>query len=107
MLRTKLESEKETVQQETFAICARRFHSVGIFNIWRYGGMSRECSTFYNRLSNLLSEKKDILPSVTINWIQQKFQSCFLCLRGTRSLDRNIATVGDDVQFSCEVSKIP
>ena len=80
-----------------------------VFSI--YGGMSRECSTFYNRLSNLLSEKRDIPPSVTINWIKAKIsfaqlKSCLLCLRETRSLNRNIATVGDDVQFSCEVSKI-
>ena len=80
-----------------------------VFSI--YGGMSREYSTFYNRLSNLLFEKRDIPPSVTINWIRVKIsfallKSCLLCLRGTRSLNRNIATVGDDVQFSCEVSKI-
>ena len=38
-----------------------------VFSI--YGGMSRDCSTFYNRLSNLLAEKSDIPPSVIINWI--------------------------------------
>ena len=33
----------------------RRF-TLLVFSL--YGGMSRECSTFYNRLSNLLPEKK-------------------------------------------------
>ena len=80
-----------------------------VFSI--YGGMSREYSTFYDRLSNLLSEKRDIPPSVTINWIRTKIlfallKSCLLCLRGTQSHNRNIATVEDEVQFSCEVSKI-
>ena len=74
--------------------------------------MIRECSTFYNRLSNLLSEKRDIPPSVALNWIRTKIslallKSCLLCLRGTLSLNQNIATVGGDFQFSCEVSKIP
>ena len=74
--------------------------------------MIRECNTFYNRLSNLLSEKRDIPPSVALNWIRTKIslallKSCLLCLRGTLSLNRNIATVGSDFQFSCEVSKIP
>ena len=74
--------------------------------------MIRECSTFYNRLSNLLSEKRDIPPSVALNWIRTKIslallKSCLLCLRGTLSLNRNIATVGGGFQFSCEVSKIP
>ena len=42
-----------------------------VFSI--YGGMLRECSTFYNnRLSNLLSEKREIPSSVTINWIRTK-----------------------------------
>ena len=58
-----------------------------VFSI--YGGISRECSTFYNRLSNLLSEKRDIPPSVTINWIRTKIsfallKSCFMFARNTK-----------------------
>ena len=72
-----------------------------VFSI--YEAMSRKCSTFYNRLPNLL---------VTINWIRTEIsfallKSYLLCLHGTRSLNRNIKTVGDNAQFSCEVSKIP
>ena len=53
-----------------------------------YGGMRRECSTIYNRFSNLLTEKRDIVPSVAIDWIRTKlsfdlFKFCLLCLRGT------------------------
>ena len=75
--------------------------SLLVFSI--YEAMSRKCSTFYNRLPNLL---------VTINWIRTEIsfallKSYLLCLHGTRSLNRNIKTVGDNAQFSCEVSKIP
>ena len=74
-----------------------------------YGGMSHECSTF---IVKSIIWKRDILPSAAINWIQTKIsfallQSCLLRLRGRRSLSWNIVTVRDDVQFSCEVLKIP
>ena len=40
-----------------------------------YGSMGRECRTFYSRLSDLLSEKRDLPKSVTMNWIRTKI--CF------------------------------
>ena len=63
---------------------------------------SHKCGRFYNRLSNLLSGKRDIPPLVAINWIRTKIKFALF-----RFLNRNIATIGDDVQFLCEVSKIP
>ena len=78
--------------------------SLLVFSI--HGGMSRKCSTFCNELSNLLSEKRDIPPSLTINCTRTKIsfallKPCLSCLRGTRSLNRNIATVGVHV-YICQ-----
>ena len=46
-----------------------------------------------------------------LSGFEQKFnallKSCLLCLRKIQNLNRNIATVGDYVQFSWDVSKIP
>ena len=104
------EKEKMTQYNERVLQIEQGSFTPLLFSI--YGGMSRDCSTFYDRLSNLLFEKRDIPPSVKINWIRTKIsfalsKPCLLCLCGTRSLNRNIATVADDVQFSCKVSKIP
>ena len=53
------------VQQGTF--------SPLVFSI--YGGMGRECQTFYLRLSELLAEKRNIHKSVIMHWIKSK-QEC-------------------------------
>ena len=34
-----------------------------------YGSMCRECHKFYSRLSDLLSEKRDLPKSVVANWV--------------------------------------
>ena len=56
-----------------------------------YGSMGRECRRFYSRLSDLLSEKRHLRKSITMNWIRTKI--CFallkfslLCLRGSQTL---------------------
>ena len=105
----KMRKRKGAVQWKCFTNWAWKLHPI-VFSI--HGGMSHECSTFYNRLSNLLSEKRDIPILVAINWVWTKIsfallKSYLLCLHRTQSLYPNIATVRDDVQFSCEVSKIP
>ena len=104
------EKEKKTQYNERVLQIEQGSFTPLLFSI--YGGMSHDCSTFYDRLSNLLFEKRDIPPSVKINWIRTKIsfalsKPCLLCLCRTRSLNRNIATVADDVQFSFKVSKIP
>ena len=109
MHHTKWEREKGAVQWKCFTNWAWKLHPI-VLSI--HGGMSHECSTFCNRLSNLLSEKRDIPILVAINWLWTKIsfallKSYLLCLHRTQSLYPNIATVRDDVQFSCEVSKIP
>ena len=55
-----------------------------------FGGMSEECSKFYNRLSDKISEKRGIEPSVAKSWLRTKInfsllKTMNLCLRGSRS----------------------
>ena len=58
-----------------------------VFSI--YGSMGKECNTFYLRLSQLISDKRNLSKSITMNWIRTKI--CFsllkpslLCLRDSR-----------------------
>ena len=55
-----------------------------------FGGMSRECHTFFKRIAEKLADKKNINTSTSINWIRTRLnfhliRSCLLCLRGSRS----------------------
>ena len=55
------------------------------------GGMGRESSKFYSRLSELISEKRELSNSIVATWIQRKIIIAFIksiemCLRGSRSV---------------------
>ena len=61
-----------------------------------FGSMGRECRTFYSRLSDLLSEKRDLPISITMNWIQTKIyfalsKASLLCLRGSGTVCKKFA----------------
>lgn len=76
-----------------------------------YVGMSWECRTFYTRLAKLIADKRDINYSVAINWVRNKLsfallKTFLLCLRGSRSLNKNISTVEDDIKIFTETSRI-
>ena len=54
------------------------------------GGMSVECSHFYNRIADKISEKRDINTSKGRAWIRTKLSFCLLrsthlCIRGSRT----------------------
>ena len=54
-----------------------------------YGGMSNECSLFYKRLSQMLSEKRGGNYAMVSTWMRTKIsfaliRSCLMCLRGSR-----------------------
>ena len=54
------------------------------------GGMSVECAHFFNRLSDKLSEKRNICTSQGRTWIRTKLSFCLLrathlCIRGSRT----------------------
>ena len=71
-----------------------------------YGGMGRECKTFYSRLAELLSIKRNISKSVATNWIRTKvsyalLKPSLLYVRGSRpQVNRNIINFGSDVAMS-------
>ena len=77
-----------------------------------FGGMSRECSTFYSRLAEMLAEKRSIHASKMKSWIRTKLSFCLLrsqitCLRGSRSIIRNNTPFQDtDVNLVLEESRI-
>ena len=80
-----------------------------VFSI--YGGMGREGRTFYDRLADILAEKRKVKKSITTNWIRTKIsfallKTCLLCLRGSRSINRNVTNVGVDMMMSNELSTI-
>ena len=65
----------------------------------------------YSRLSNLLSEKRDLPKSITMNWIRTKIffallKSCLLCLGGSRTVCRKVANFESDVVVSEFISRI-
>ena len=54
------------------------------------GGMSVECAHFFNRVSDKLSEKRDITTSQGRTWVRRKLSFCLLratnlCIRGSRT----------------------
>ena len=59
-----------------------------------FGGMGFECTRFYQRLSELIAEKRNINFSVASCWIRTKLsfsllRSTLLCIRGSRSIQKN------------------
>ena len=79
-----------------------------VFSI--YGGMGRECQIFYAKLAELIADKRNSNQSLISTWIRTKIcfalqKSCLLCLRGSRSTNRNMANFEDDIEISRAVSK--
>ena len=75
-----------------------------------HGGMARECSTFYPRLSELIANKKNAPFSITVSWIRTKIcfalrSSSLLCLRGSRNIYRKFE-LGEDIAVGHATSKI-
>ena len=65
-----------------------------------FGGMSRECSYFYKRLSEKLAEKRNITISEATCFIRTKInfsliKSLVLCIRGSRSLRSDESSIAE------------
>ena len=80
-----------------------------VFSI--YGSMGRECHTFYSRLSELLSQKRNLPKSVVVNWVRWKacfalLRSSLLCLHGSRTVCRKTSELECDVDISHVLAKI-
>ena len=76
-----------------------------------YGNTRRDCHTFYSRSFYLLSEKRDLPKSITMNWIRTKIcfallKSSLLYLRGFRTVCRKVAKFKSDVVVSEFISRI-
>ena len=74
-----------------------------------FGGMSRECSTFYNRLSEMIAEKRNERMEKVKCWMRSKLnfsllRSQLLCIRGSR--DTKTIFEKDDLSVIVEESKI-
>ena len=77
------------------------------------GGMSTECSHFYNRVADKLSEKRDLNTSKGRTWVRTKLsfsllRSTNLCIRGSRTKHQfTHETVGDtDIQVAMINAKL-
>ena len=97
------EQEKEKAYKERDLQIEHGTFTASVFSI--YGSMGRECRTFYSRLSDLLSEKRDLSKSITMNCIQTKIcfallKSSLLSLRGSRTVFRKVSEFESDVVVS-------
>ena len=71
--------------------------------------MGRDCKKFYSKLAELLSDKRKESKSLTVNWLRTKLcfgllKSCLLCLRGSRSVNRNIIKIDDNMVVANELA---
>lgn len=81
----------------------------GVFSICDSKG--GECNTFYSRLSQLLSGKRNLSKLITMYWIRTKV--CFallkpslLCIRGSRAVCRRASEFKWDIDVSHEHARI-
>ena len=77
------------------------------------GGMSTECSHFYNRVADKISEKRNIDVSKGRSWVRTKLSFCLLrtthlCIRGSRTKHQSLQeTVADaDIQIAVIDAKL-
>ena len=78
------------------------------------GGMGRESSKFYSRLSELISKKRESSYNIVATWIRRKIISALtksigVCLRGSRSVfhqEKLEQSIKDDEILSEHSSKV-
>ena len=71
--------------------------------------MGRESTKVYSKRAELLSDKRKESKSLTVNWLRTKLcfgllKSCLLCLRGSRSVNRNIIKIDDNMVVANELA---
>ena len=74
-----------------------------VFSI--YESMGREYTKFYSKLAELLSDKRKESKSFTVNSLRTRvcfslLKSCLLCLRDSRSVNRNIIKTRDNMMVA-------
>ena len=75
------------------------------------GGMGREAQTFYKRLADLLSQKREMAYSSLMCWLRCKtsfaiLRSAVMCIRGSRS-SRHHAIRDSDIALACSDGCVP
>ena len=77
-----------------------------------FGGMSVECSNFYNRVAEKIAEKRDIASSIAKSWIRTKIsfsllRTTNLCIRGSRRKLHEVEELRDtNLQMAAADSRI-
>ena len=103
----KNEEEKKKSYNERVLNIENASFSPLVFNV--NGGMARECKKFYSRLTEMIAEKRNISLSIATAFIRTKLsfsllRSMLLCIRGSRSLKREII-IDNDMELA-ELSRI-
>ncbi len=76
------------------------------------GGMGRECQTFYKRLADMLSIKRDLPYSHVMGWLRCKLsfailRSAVMCIRGSRSSRHHPIKDTTDITLACSEGCVP
>ena len=76
-----------------------------------FGGMSRECQKFYSRLSEIISDKRELSQSLVTNWVRTKIsfsivRSLVICVRGSRSHRLKTTVAETDIKLAAIKSNI-
>ena len=101
-----MRKKKRNYNNRELQIIHRRF-TPSVFSI--YGSMDRECAKFYFKFADLLCDKQKQSKSLTINRLRTKvccglLKSCLSCLRGSRSINRNIIKMDKKMMVSNELA---
>ena len=76
------------------------------------GGMAREAQTFYKRLVDMLSRKRDLPYSSLMGWLRCKLsfailRSAIMCIRGSRSSLHHPMRDATDIALACSEGHVP
>ena len=76
-----------------------------------FGGMSRECSYFYKRLSEKIAEKRDLKTSEATCYIRTKIsfsliKSVVLCIRGSRATRSGDSVAETDITLANHLAAV-
>ena len=97
--------EKEIVQQNGAPSRPQNVHTFGISNLRKHG---KACNMFYSRLSQLISDKRNLSKLITMNWIRTKV--CFMLLKSSLLclwlVCRKVSEFECDIDVSHEHAKI-
>ena len=75
------------------------------------GGMGRECKKFYQRLAEMIADKRGISTSIASAFVRTRIsfsllRSMLICLRGSRSLRQPLETSIDDIDLIQHTAEI-